>query len=136
MPYKLIGLRFTYEKTSLVLLDARICAPTEHVGEMSKGLNARNELDSEIEGIVVKFAKLSFGITSAHIAEIRLVFDHEAVLAAEHKHIQTHYRHLSEEIAGVIDAVTSLGNVHHCAVHLETGRFFYIYLYLAVADML
>ena len=57
---------------------------------MAVALKARNDLYTVLKGVIVDFPKLLYGISAAHVTEIRSALKLDHVLGVEHHHIVAH----------------------------------------------
>ena len=105
---------------------------------MRERLDAGDHLDAEQVGVVVALADVGLGVAGAHIAEIRLRFHVEAVLAVEHQHRKPHLRKLAQQLLdlGHPDDRVALRNVEHRAVERKLRLFGQRKRRLAGAQML
>ena len=87
---QLIGSVVIQKKNIVAILNLPVFAPAERRIQMRQRLNARDKLDSDGSRIIIELAQLRGRITTALIAEIRLLFHLIRILGIEHRQIVSH----------------------------------------------
>ncbi|MNE34313.1 hypothetical protein D3C80_1280320 [compost metagenome] len=93
---------------------------------MPQGLDTGDHFNTEHIGIVITGTKLLFGVAAAHISEIRQAFNFISVLGIEHKTVEPHQGHVTDELLNRVHTQHPVaGYVEHRAVVIESWLFIY-----------
>ena len=105
-----------------VLTDMVVGGPAHDPVQVAQGLDAGDQLNAKVIGVVVQVLQLVVGIAATLVAEEGLLRDLVGVLGVHHDQIQALQRHFPQEAlqgSGMDDRVA--GAVEHDAHGLESG---------------